>query len=295
MKKVMLAVSIDPKKVKFPVIASPKIDGVRCHIDRDATGKIVAFSRTNKPIPNRYVQSLFAIKDFLGLDGELTVGPSNAPDVFRQTTSGVMSVMGKPDVQFNVFDNHNSELRFEDRVRGLEINSEWWGEERLVVVYQKKLNNYADLLEFEQQCLKKGYEGIIVRSPDSPYKEGRSTVKEGWMLKIKRFIDAEATVIGFEELMTNQNEQERDERGYAKRSSSKEGLVPANTLGALVVEMDGIKFNIGSGFDAKTRKEIWEHKNEYLGKLAKFKHFDIGSKDAPRFPIFLGWRDEIDV
>ena len=295
MKKVMLAVSIDPKKVKFPVIASPKIDGVRCHIDRAKNGKIVAFSRTNKPIPNRYVQSLFAIKDFLGLDGELTVGPITAPNVFRQTTSGVMSVMGKPDVQFNVFDNHDSDLRFEDRVRGIEINSEWWGEERLVVVYQKKLYNYAELLEFEQNCLKKGYEGIIVRSPDSPYKEGRSTVKEGWMLRIKRFVDAEATVIGFEELMHNDNPLEKDERGYAKRSSSKEGLVPAGVLGALVVEMDGIKFNIGSGFDTKTRKEIWEHKNEYLGKLVKFKYFDSGSKEAPRFPSFLGWRSELDI
>ena len=295
MKKVMLAIAIDPEKVKFPVIASPKIDGVRCHIDRDNYGNIVALSRKNKPIPNRYVQSLFAHKEYLGCDGELTVGPITATDVFRKTTSGVMTVLGNPDVQFSVFDNHDSELRFEERLSRLEANSEWWGEERLLVLYQTKLNNYDELLKYEQECLSKGYEGIIIRSPDSPYKEGRSTVKEGFLLKIKRFADAEATVIGFEELMHNANALGNDELGYSKRSSAKEGLIPAGTLGALVVKMNGITFNIGSGFDDKTRQEIWDNQNKYIGKLVTFKYFQTGMKDAPRFPCFKGFRDESDV
>lgn len=295
MKKVMLAIAIDPEKVKFPVIASPKIDGVRCHIDRDNYGNIVALSRKNKPIPNRYVQSLFAHKEYLGCDGELTVGPITAPDVFRKTTSGVMSVLGKPDVQFNVFDNHDSELRYDDRLAGLEINSEWWGEERIQVLSHKIIKNYDELIQYEQKCLSKGYEGIIVRSLDGIYKEGRSTVKEGFLLKIKRFADAEATVIGFEELMHNANALGNDELGYSKRSSAKEGLIPAGTLGALVVKMDGITFNIGSGFDDKTRQEIWNNQNKYIGKLVTFKYFQTGMKDAPRFPCFKGFRDEIDV
>ena len=70
----------------------------------------------------------------------------------------------------------------------------------------------------------------------------------------------------------------------------------ADTLGSLTVQKDGIVFNIGSGFNDEQRKEIWENRDKYIGKLAKYKCFDVQSGyDAPRFPIFLGWRHEDDI
>src|SRR5690606_34176502 len=87
--QVMLAAKADLDKIRFPVLASPKIDGVRAVV----LGGVV-LSRNMKPIPNRHVQSLFGNKVFGDLDGELVVGKPNDPDVFRKTTSGVMSVEG---------------------------------------------------------------------------------------------------------------------------------------------------------------------------------------------------------
>ena len=104
--KVMLACAgkIDslPKELLEYGLMSPKIDGIRCHIE-EVNGVNVAMSRANKPIPNRSLQK--RIQHFpLGLDGELTVGEPCASDVFRKTTSALMSQDGEPDFRFNVFD-----------------------------------------------------------------------------------------------------------------------------------------------------------------------------------------------
>ena len=87
-----------------------------------------------------------------------------------------------------------------------------------------------------------------------------------------------------------------NELGYQERSSSKDGLVGMNTLGALCcVTKEGIAFNIGTGYDASTRKKMWDNREALIGKLAKYKHFPIGAKDAPRLPVFLGIRYEDDI
>ena len=116
-------------------------------------------------------------------------------------------------------------------------------------------------------------------------------------MKLKRFLDAEARVVGFEEKMHNDNKQEKDEFGLSKRSSKKDGLQSANTLGSLIVEdvKTGVKFGIGSGFDDTLKKEIWTQQNKYINKLVKYKYQSVGAKDAPRFPVFLGFRSELDT
>ncbi len=77
--------------------------------------------------------------------------------------------------------------------------------------------------------------------------------------------------------------------------SHKENLVGRGDLGALILEYDGGEFNCGTGFTDEDRKEIWENFGNYLGCMAKIKSFLIGVKDAPRFPVFLGWRDKGDA
>ena len=95
--------------------------------------------------------------------------------------------------------------------------------------------------------------------------------------------------------MHNTNEQKRDELGYAERSSAKDGLVPTNTLGSLVLKYNDTTFSCGTGFDDKLRKEIWDNKELYLGKLASIRYMSVGSKDLPRVPSFIGFRDIEDM
>lgn len=80
---------------------SEKLDGIRCIVFGG-----VAYSRSLKPIPNKsiqaYVEHHWEMLD--GMDGELIVGDKNAPDVFNQSTSGVMRIEGDPEFTFWVFD-----------------------------------------------------------------------------------------------------------------------------------------------------------------------------------------------
>jgi DNA ligase-1 len=148
----------------------------------------------------------------------------------------------------------------------------------------------------EEKYLNEGYEGLMVRSPNGYYKEGRSTLRDGILGKLKRFSDSEYKVVGYEERMHNGNEAKTNALGQTERSTHKENLVGRGDLGALVLELaPGQTFNCGTGFTDEDRAEIWSNRDKYLGQMVKVKSFLIGVKDAPRFPVFLGWRDASDT
>ena len=33
----------------------------------------------------------------------------------------------------------------------------------------------------------------------------------------------------------------------------------------------------------------------YAGRVVSYSHFEIGTKDLPRFPVFRGFREDIDM
>ena len=56
-----------------------------------------------------------------------------------------------------------------------------------------------------------------------------------------------------------------------------------------------VEFSIGSGFNANGRKYIWKNQSIYIGRVVKYKYFEIGNYDKPRFPIYLGIRSNLDM
>ena len=288
----------DMTKLKFPVMASPKIDGYRAHVFAS-----VVYSRNLKPIRNLHVQKLFGVPEMEGFDGELAVGPITAPDVFRVTASGVTRKDGEPKVFFHAFDLYGAPGGFYKRFPALRAQRKSLsrlsgaGGSSVQLVPHKEIDSLEELLAYEEECLEQGYEGIMVRSLFGPYKCGRATEKEGHLLKIKRFFDSEATILGTYEQDHNNNVAEVNELGRTKRSSHKAGKVAAGVLGGLHVRdvKSGVEFYIGGGFDAAECAAMWEDRENLIGKLAKYKYFPLGSKDKPRFPTFLGIRDPDDT
>lgn len=284
-------------KLQYPLLVQPKLDGIRCII-RDG----VALSRQLKPVPNGYLQ--FRVKRYAecleGFDGELIVGDPTDETAYRKTMSGMMSRDGSPDFTYHAYDTWNMPDKvYQYRRACIFARSE--GIPFVQIVCTDIVESPEGVIDAFERHVAAGYEGAILRATSGLYKYGRSTVKEQYLLKYKEFDDAEALVVGFEERMHNANEKETDNLGHAKRSTAKAGLVPTGTLGALVCEMlpDGgpeyIKFKIGTGFDDETRQEIWDNRDKYLGRLAKFKYFGGGDYTAPRFPVFIGWREEMDT
>lgn len=288
--KPMLAAATDGTELKYPVLVSPKLDGIRCIVRGG-----VALSRSLKPIPNKYVQALLSVPKLEGFDGELIVGPDKGQGVFARSSSGIMSIDGEPDFCFHVFDDYSkADQKFKYRIESVMQRCK-----RIEYAQPVKhiiIANEQALFKHEAMYLADGYEGIMVRSVDGPYKEGRSTLKEGFLLKLKRFLDAEAIVIGYEEQMHNENEATTNELGYKERSSKKQGKVAAGVLGALKVKdcKTKVEFDIGTGFDADQRRLLWLHRDSLVGRRAKYKYQPVGVKEKPRFPVFLGWRDERD-
>lgn len=281
----MLASDVNLEKLKFPLLASAKLDGIRALVLK---GKVV--SRSLKEIPNRYVQSLF--KGFENFDGELIVGDPCSKLCYRDTLSGVMSEGGEPDVRFYVFDHvETPSMPYMERLKKL---SSIHGKH--TVLHEQCIVTHIDtLLKLEEKMLSKGYEGLILRSGWGHYKFGRSTVNEGLLLKLKRFEDDEAEIIGFEERQQNNNEVKTNELGRTERSSHKANKSGRGDLGALLLRTrQGVPFAVGTGFTDAERVHIWENQSEFLGRFAKYKHFAVGGYDAPRHPTYLGMREEID-
>ena len=290
--KPLLSCEVPLDKVKFPIYISTKFDGIRALVIDS-----VVYSRSLKPIRNKHVQKLFGKPEYNGFDGELIVGDIYAKDVFQKTTSGVMSEDGTPDVTFHVFDLWSMPtFDYEYRQRELQeilLNSEEY--EGVVYTMIHKCQTVENLEFFLNREKNLGGEGLIGRSPNGVYKYGRSTPKEQLSIKFKFFETEEFEVVGFNERMHNTNEQKRDELGYAERSSARDGLVPTNTLGSLVLKYNDTTFSCGTGFDDKLRKEIWDNKELYLGKLASIRYMSVGSKDLPRVPSFIGFRHTEDI
>ena len=288
----MLAVAVeDLKNIKFPVLASPKLDGIRA---LKVDGKLL--SRTFKAIPNSYICTIIEHVMPDGVDGELLVGSS-----FHESSSSIMSKDGQPDFKFAIFDYVSGDLKrgFSKRYQELieMMNKSSFEGKHFSIVEHKLICSLGDLLAYENAMLSLGYEGIMLRSLDGPYKCGRSTINEGFLLKIKRFQDSEARIKGFEEQMRNTNRARKDIFGNTERSQSKSGLAPNGVLGALIVEdiFSGIEFKIGTGFDDAMRTQLWNDRSSLIGKLVKYKYQSAGIKNAPRFPAFLGLRSPDDL
>lgn len=279
----------DLHRLTYPLLASPKLDGIRAVVLNDQL-----VSRTLKPIPNNFIRNALSHPQFDGLDGELIVGDPTDPGIYLKTNSAVMSVDGEPDFTYFVFDQHNMTTAFSERLKHLNFRSRG---PRVVVLGHVEIKDEKALVEYQEWCLQQGYEGVMLRKPSASYKYGRSTLKEQTLVKLKVFDDSEATVLAMTEEMHNANEATTNALGHTERSSHKENKVGKGRMGTLVCRdlETNIDFEIGTGFTAQQRQELWDQATDVVGRVVKYKFFSHGVKEKPRHPVFLGFRDPIDM
>ncbi len=294
----MLAAAADLKKIQYPVLGFPKIDGIRAVIHNRQ-----ALSRKLIALPNQFIQGFFSNEHYQGLDGELVVGSATDPLCIKHSTSGVMSRDGAPDFTFYVFDKWDYSDNYVHRMHAARQQIEQISAARVRHLGGTHITREDDLLSFEAQQLDLGYEGIILRSHDGIYKHGRSTVREGGLLKLKRFSDSEAEVLEVIEEQFNGNEAQRDNLGRTKRSSAKAGKVGKGRAGALRVRdlTTGVEFEVGTGLTDQDKAEWWAwwlKVNRAPGvceRVIRYKFFSVGMQERPRHPVFVSMRDARDL
>lgn len=276
---------------QFPIMVFPKIDGFRCVLDRHPLTSRLS------PFPNRHFHSDLQNVLPVGctLDSEAVVGFKRGPGVLQRTSSGLTSQDGKPDYRLWVFDHIPTNLnmpfhaRYDDAARIVaELNHP-----RVKLLRFRWAHNVEELTEILDHLLDLGYEGGIGRDPTAPYKEGKATIRQGFMWKVKPFDTCEGRVIGWYEEEKNTNEAKREITGKLKRSSARSGKVAKGRLGGLILRdvKTSVEVRVGGGFDAAHRDGLWPIRETLMGKLVRYKKQAVGEKDKPRHPNFVEFVD----
>lgn len=290
--KPLLAYQKTPQltELVYPLYASIKVDGIRCLTPFGEGTK----SRSMKRIPNDYINAVLTELNVEGFDGELCLAGGD----FNSVQSAVMSRNGSPNFYYKVFDIcDNPDISFQHRLALLHRRYEALSDRAkqiVKVVDQHLVHNASTLDSMWSLAEAVGEEGLIVRDPRGRYKYGRSTLKQGIMIKLVRWHRAEATITDKTELLHNENDPTINAVGAQVRSHEMAGQVPGDKLGAFVCVMpDGKEFKVGSGFSDHQRHQYWRAALE--GKVITYKYKELSSYGVPRHPIFVGFRHPGDM
>jgi DNA ligase-1 len=282
-KKPMLAQNVgDYSRIKdgnWPLYLQPKLDGVRCLIQRegdDMAFAIKAYSRTGKEWKNidHILEELipfFTKYPNVILDGELY--NHDLKDDFEKIISLVRKtkptakdrVESTEMVQFHCYDTVMEHMDFQGRNKFIHDNFGAFGKQNcntVISVYSMMVFNTEEVEAFHESYLEKGYEGSILRK-NEPYE-----CKRSWtLMKVKDFSDAEATITGYE-------------IGKGKREG---------TLGKFMMTDDyGKEFGCppGKGYTYKDMKDILDNIHDYIGQRATFTYFERTKAGSYRHPLF---------
>lgn len=257
----MLAATVPVNEIRFPVLASPKLDGIRGMV---VDGRLR--SRTGQPIPNAHASKLFGRPELSGYDGELIVGSPTSPNALRDTNAALSCSKWRPAITFYVFDNFSAPGPYADRLRTLRASP------GVVILEQVLIKNRAQLLAYEAKVLAAGYEGLMLRDPAGVYKNGRSSGCEQGMLKLKRFVDGEAVIL--EVIATNET------------GGGRAGALRVRDLAT------GLEFKIGTGFSNEEREVYWQLRDGAPGLIVKYKSFLVANE---RGVVYVGTRAPWDM
>lgn len=291
------------EKIKFPALAQQKIDGMKLVI-KIKQGTIEVLSRSMKPIVNEWlvdqVTGMFRPVDFL-MNTTIEVEAQNG-GLFT-ASKGLVSAKYREfgDLKLHVFDAIPGLVDLPYRKRHA-VSSEIVNtieDPRVVLVDSIKVHNHQELRDVcEVNSNNPSLDGTIVRQAESPYKAGKRTTTEGFVVKIKNQDDMEVIITGFAELMHNENEGRTNELGRTARSTSKEGLVPGNTLGAFICQTaDGKEVRVGSleGVTKPERQKFWNQRDKLMGQLIKITYMSLSEYSVPLHPVFVGFRSPLDL
>jgi DNA ligase-1 len=229
---------------------SEKLDGVRAYWD--GAGQFLSRQGNRYDAPDWFVAGL----PDAPLDGELWIGRKR----FQRTLSVVRRQDGSDlwqEVRFVVFDAPAAPGGFEQRLEFVRRCLEKRQPPFAMCHEHSVCRGVRHLMDELERVESLGGEGLMLRQAGSFYEAGRSTT----LLKVKRFHDAEARVIGHEP-------------GAGRHKGR---------LGALLVEKaDGARFAVGVGFTDAQRENP-----PPIGGVITFSYQEWTDRGAPRFPVFV--------
>ena len=280
------------KKLNGKKSLEVKLDGVRAVTVIYPTGKIDMFSRNGKELNNfNHIKdeisktfNISSIKEALVLDGEIV---SDDFQTLMKQIHRKKSSQNK-DAKLFLFDllpleyfkKGIYEKSYFSRIEQLKkINERFFVQSQVINIIDSvnvDLDTEKGEIEFKnfnKNSIINGYEGIMIKDPESFYECKRSTT---W-LKSKPFIEISLEVKDYEE--------------GTGRNKGKLGAIIAEGID----EDKNFKTNVGSGFTDLQRKEFWEDKDKLIGQIIEIRADSIsksqdGENWSLRFPRFKSFR-----
>jgi len=262
---------------------SRKLDGVRCLTVIDDTGNINFFSRAGNPF-----LTLDALKPSIQklgltnmvLDGEICMTDKDGNEDFQ----GIIKEIKRKDhtienpvyFMFDILTKKEFEDKTSDSLLSARLStlrSFVLAGDKFITVLDQKIGNDNHLANMMEISKNEGWEGLMLRKDDT-YQGKRSND----ILKVKKFFDAEYTVIDLENAVNRVIVEGKE--------------VDELMLKNVVVEHKGNRVQVGSGFSHEQKRYFFENPNEILGKTITVQFFeettDQTGKHSLRFPVMKG-------
>lgn len=302
--------SVDLTTLQYPLLASNKLDGIRCIFKN---GEIL--SRSLKQIQNKQLRERFEpIRKWTEQTGNIIDGEIYSPNLtFQEITHYVMTqdlyqpkvgtskgLESLPDhLNFYAFDFlYGGQIHhpFQERIKALEEVIKQLKTPFIKLVEHEILNSEIEVQTHFQYALKEGVEGLMLRNPNASYKFGRGTIKEGIIYKVKPFVTFDAEIIGVVQSTEVREGAEKkvNELGRSVTSKKKDDRVLIDKASAFNVLYEGKELKVTLAMDDNEKTEVWKNREFYIGKTIEYKGMLVGSKDVPRHPVFLRFRTDKD-
>lgn len=308
--KPLLAPNDQPNlyELKYPLLASYKLDGVRCIFYK---GKIL--SRSLKEIPNKQLKEKFEpIRKYTEDTQTILDGEIYSPNLlFQDIISFVMTedfedkktvkkfgrVLPIPeDLKFYIFDSvvdDDINVRFQIRQEKARKSKDWFPD-LIEPVEHKFVNDKEDVEKYFEEALRDGYEGLILRDPKAGYKFGRATLKEKIIYKVKPYVTFDAKITGVvQSTEVDPNAEKKiNELGRSVTSKKKNDRIAIEKASAFYVDYQGKELKVCLAMTDEEKQEVWKNRDSYIGNWIEFKGMIVGMKDLPRHPIMTRFRED---
>ena len=296
---------VDTKDMRFPLIASHKMDGCRMLFHK---GKLQ--TRSGKPVVNTRIHDKYAwLKTLTKTLGITLDGEFYSHELPRNEINSYFMSQDKEledHLEFWCFDYlDDGEDTFETRhIKMIKFCS------RNNIKYPESFylrdSNQADLCMVK--ALENGYEGLILLSPTSLYKHGRITVKSGDGFKVKPYQTFDSKIVGVVQATEVDPDAPKkvNELGYSETSKKKGDRIPVEKAAAFIVDwvfneqQTAVKeawkkqVKVTLAMTDEEKEEVWKNRDSYLGKMIEWKGMAHGMKDVPSHPVMLRFREDLD-
>jgi DNA ligase-1 len=306
--KPMLATNADLMKLKLPVYGSLKLEGVRGEFT--PTGLL---TRPLKRFGNKWLEIKFREVLEYAKEWNLVIeGEFYKHGLEFNEISSICRRAQHPDtdeLEFHIFDvysadtpnvgfEHRIEYLIKPAVKRIKLDCVKYIEQVKQVDREEVELAYADALE-------RGYEGWVVKSPNDAYKQGRSTVNEGFFLRLKDQETYDGVVVEIVERMENLCESEVNELGKLSKRQDKDMKAHTGLAAVAVVKAEGfrklIRVSLSRGIldysDTKkspSRATIFNERDSFIGRNIRFVGIPVAGMEVPRSPRFDDWRTDLD-